>query len=130
MERNERTPMPGAGEKKVRAAHSVELTIFPSELYRASECCTNRRPAIGGEICSALFRRFKDQWAAALRLAWGVFAVECLRNHYLLFVDSAAPPPCFHSAFPFVSAGVFPCLDPMALPVLLLSRVGRLNSVR
>ena len=45
---------------------------------------TADRPAIGGKICSAFFRRFKDQWA------WGVFAVECLRNHYLLFVDRAA----------------------------------------
>ena len=46
------------------------------------------------------------------------------------FLSTSTAPPCFHSAFPFVSAGVFPCLDPTALPVLLLSRVGRLKSVR
>ena len=34
------------------------------------------------------FSRFKDEWAARARAAWGVFALECLRNHYLLFVRS------------------------------------------
>ena len=70
------------------------------------------------DMCIAFFVRLKDDDAANIvdpvaaspRVrVFAVLHIECLLNHYLLFVGAL----CFHSAF--VSADVFPCFNPMAL---------------
>ena len=63
-----------------------------------------------GDRRKDMLRFFVDSRTSGPHFARGVFAVECLRNHYLLFVDRAAAAaalfsfclPFFLSLFPQV----------------------------